>query len=156
MTALHLAEKRAHVILACRHMMRASAAVARIQRAVVSHPHTPTPSHPHTPTSSHPHTLTQPDARVEVMELDLASLQSVREFVTAFQNRHLPLHILVLNAAVFGGPLTKTVDSIETHFAVNHLGHFHLATLLADSLRDSAPSRVVVVTSESHWWAREK
>ena len=93
----------------------------------------------------------QPDAKAEVMELDLASLHSVREFAVSFQKRHLPLHILVLNAAVFGMPLTRTVDGIETHFGVNHLAHFHLANLLADNLRDSAPSRVVVLASESHW-----
>lgn len=97
-------------------------------------------------------TPVQPDAKVEVMELDLASLHSIKEFAVSFRNRHLPLHILVLNAAVFGGPLSKTVDGVETHFAVNHLGHFHLATLLSDNLRDSAPSRVIVIASESHWW----
>ena len=86
------------------------------------------------------------------MELDLASLHSVQGFATSFKKRHLPLHLLVLNAAVFGGQLSKTVDGIERHFAVNHLGHFLLATLLVDTLRDSAPSRVVVVASESHWW----
>lgn len=86
------------------------------------------------------------------MELDLASLHSIREFVNLFQKRHLPLHILVLNAGVFGGPYTKTVDGIETHFAVNYLGHYFLATLLVDSLRESGPSRVVVLSSESHWY----
>jgi WW domain-containing oxidoreductase len=126
-TALRLAEKGAHVILACRHMTRASTALAKIQNLV-------------------------PDAKAEVMELDLASLHSVREFAVSFQKRHLPLHILVLNAAVFGMPFTRTVDGIETHFAVNHLAHFHLANLLADNLRDSAPSRVVVLASESHWY----
>ena len=86
------------------------------------------------------------------MELDLASLHSITNFATSFQKRHLPLHILVLNAATFGGPLTYTVDGIEQHFGVNHLGHFHLTTLLTDTLKSSAPSRVVVLTSESHWY----
>jgi WW domain-containing oxidoreductase len=126
-TALHLAEKGAHVILACCHMTRATAAMTKIQKVV-------------------------PGAELEVMELDLASLHSVQDFTAAFQKRHLPLHILVLNAAVFGGPLSHTVDGVERHFAVNHLAHFHLASLLTDALRDSAPSRVVVVASESHWY----
>lgn len=85
------------------------------------------------------------------MELDLGSLHSVQKFADAFQKRHLPLHILVLNAAVFGGPLSHTVDGIEKHFAVNHLSHFFLTNLLSDVLKNSAPSRVVVVTAESHW-----
>ena len=85
------------------------------------------------------------------MELDLASLHSIRNFAASFQKRHLPLHILVLNAAVFGGPLSHTVDGIERHFAVNHLGHYYLANLLIDTLRESQPSRLVVVASESHW-----
>ena len=85
------------------------------------------------------------------MELDLGSLHSVQKFADTFQNRHLPLHILVLNAAVFGGPLSHTVDGIERHFAINHLSHFFLATLLSDVLKKSAPSRLVVITSESHW-----
>ena len=45
-----------------------------------------------------------------------------------------------------------TVDGLERHFAVNHLGHFYLARLLLPVLKKSKPSRVVVITSESHWW----
>ena len=44
-----------------------------------------------------------------------------------------------------------TVDGLERHFAVNHLGHFYLAQLLLPILKRSKPSRVVVITSESHW-----
>ncbi len=46
---------------------------------------------------------------------------------------------------------SKSVDGLEQHFAVNHLGHFYLANLLTPVLKRSKPSRVVVVTSESHW-----
>ena len=44
-----------------------------------------------------------------------------------------------------------TVDGLERHFAINHLGHFYLAQLLLPVLKRSKPSRVVVITSESHW-----
>ena len=44
-----------------------------------------------------------------------------------------------------------TADGLERHFAVNHLGHFYLAQLLLPVLKRSKPSRVVVITSESHW-----
>lgn len=86
------------------------------------------------------------------MHLDLSSLRSVKSFTEEFINRGLPLHILVCNAGVFGGPFTLTVDGLEKHFAVNHLGHFYLVTLLVEVLRSSKPSRVVMVTSESHWY----
>ena len=44
-----------------------------------------------------------------------------------------------------------TEDGLERHFAVNHVGHFYLAQLLQPLLRRSKPSRVIVVTSDSHW-----
>lgn len=44
-----------------------------------------------------------------------------------------------------------TIHGLEYHFAVNHLGHFYLATLLVPALKRSKPARVVVVSSESHW-----
>ena len=93
----------------------------------------------------------QPNASLEAMELDLGSLHSVKKFTETFISRQLPLHILVLNAAVFGGPLSFTVDGIERHFAINHLGHFFLANLLVNVMEKSSPSRVVVLASESHW-----
>ena len=47
--------------------------------------------------------------------------------------------------------LSLTTDGVEQHFGVNHLGHFYLCQQLAPALLRSKPSRVVVVTSESHW-----
>ena len=95
---------------------------------------------------------TQLLARVDTMQLDLSSLRSVKFFADEFINRGLPLHILVCNAGTFGGPFSLTVDGMEKHFAVNHLGHFYLAKLLVDVMIASKPARVVVVTSESHWY----
>ncbi len=94
----------------------------------------------------------KPSAKVEAMQLDLSSLRGVKAFADEFISKGLPLHILVLNAGVFGGPFTLTMDGMERHFAVNHLGHFYLATLLADVMKSSKPARVVVVSSESHWY----
>ena len=129
------------------------------QSLTLTHTHTPCthcPINTHTHTHSHTvtpraHTHTQLGAKVEAMQLDLSSLRSVRSFAEEFTSKALPLHILVLNAGVFGGPFTLTVDGLERHFAVNHIGHFYLAKLLVDVMKNSKPSRVVIVSSESHW-----
>ncbi|XP_075432861.1 WW domain-containing oxidoreductase isoform X2 [Ascaphus truei] len=89
-------------------------------------------------------------AKVEVMSLDLASLSSVQNFAEAFTSRNVSLHMLICNAAFLGGPWQLTEDDLEMSFQVNHLGHFYLVSLLQDVLRHSVPSRVVVVSSESH------
>ena len=85
--------------------------------------------------------------------LDLASLRSVKSFAEAFLARGLPLHILVCNAAVIEWDFALTEDGLERVFATNHLGHFYLVKLLLDQLLSSRPSRIVVVSSESHWYA---
>ena len=61
-----------------------------------------------------------------------------------------PLHVLIMNAAVFGLPYGTTVDGVERHFGVNHLGHFRLFQLLEDTIRQCT-TRIVVVSSDSHW-----
>lgn len=94
-------------------------------------------------------------ARVETMQLDLSSLRSIKSFAEEFINKGLPLHILVCNAGIFGGPFSLTVDGVERHFAVNHLGHFYLTKLLLSVMTASRPARVVVVTSESHWYVEK-
>ncbi|MCB0165143.1 MAG: SDR family oxidoreductase [Anaerolineae bacterium] len=87
---------------------------------------------------------------VEVSELDLNSLASVRRFVTAFKAKHNALHGLVNNAGVMNTPQGRTEDGFETQIGVNYLGHFLLTELLLDTLQTSAPSRVVCVSSVAH------
>ncbi|XP_050316166.1 WW domain-containing oxidoreductase [Anthonomus grandis grandis] len=82
------------------------------------------------------------------LHLDLASLASVSNFVNVIKSRYQQIHMLILNAGVFGLPYSKTIDNLETTFQVNHLSHFYL-TLMLESLLVSG-SRVVVVSSESH------
>lgn len=88
--------------------------------------------------------------KVEVMELDLGSLSSVRAFADAFLSRHSRLDGLVNNAGVMNTPQGRTADGFETQFGTNHLGHFLLTELLLDALKASAPSRVVCVSSVAH------
>uniref|UniRef100_UPI0037E8F698 polyprenol dehydrogenase n=1 Tax=Semicossyphus pulcher TaxID=241346 RepID=UPI0037E8F698 len=94
------------------------------------------------------------EAKVEFMKLDLASLQSVRQFVQCFREQDLPLNILVNNAGVMLLPEGRTEDGFEQHFAVNYLGHFLLTWLLLDTLKNSGKcghfSRVVNVSSSAH------
>jgi len=92
---------------------------------------------------------------VEVMDLDLADLSSVRSFASDYAKRHDRLDVLVNNAGLVLISRTETVDGFETTFGVNHLGHFLLTQLLLDQIRASAPSRIVVVSSDAHKQARK-
>ena len=93
--------------------------------------------------------LGQPQ-RCTVMEMDLASLASVRAFVENVRDATLPpLHAIVCNAGVQVVSGTEsTEDGVEMTFGVNHLGHF---TLVQGLLRELArPARIVVVSSGTH------
>lgn len=83
---------------------------------------------------------------VEVAELDLADLASVRKFADSVDF----VDVLVNNAGVLGLPLTRTADGFEAHMGTNHLGHFALTCLLGDRVRD----RVVAVASSNHALAK--
>jgi light-dependent protochlorophyllide reductase len=89
-------------------------------------------------------------SEISVMELDLASLQSVRNFVVQFSNSNFPpLQGLINNAGVqVMNGLEYTKDGFELTFGTNHLGHFLLTNLLLDKLVE--PSRIVVVSSGTH------
>ena len=87
---------------------------------------------------------------VEVRELDLARLESVRSFAKSFLSDHPRLDVLILNAGLTTAKREVTEDGFEMHFQVNHLAHFLLTHLLRERLLESAPARVVVVASSSH------
>jgi retinol dehydrogenase-13 len=87
---------------------------------------------------------------VEVMELDLASLASVRRFAETFVAKHGRIDSLVNNAGVMHCPEGKTEDGFETQFGVNYLGHLLLTELLLDTLKSNAPSWIVCVSSVLH------
>ncbi|KAI0156852.1 short chain dehydrogenase [Xylariaceae sp. FL1272] len=93
--------------------------------------------------------------KVEVIEMDLASLKSVRAGGSELLRRSGgKLNILINNAGVMACPEGKTEDGFETQFGTNHLGHFLLFQLLKDALIASATpsfnSRVVVLASAAH------
>ena len=86
---------------------------------------------------------------VELLLVDLASQQSIREAVASFKARHNRLDVLINNAAVFKFTRAVSPDGLELMFAVNHLGPFLLTNLLLDVLQASAPARVLTVTAPS-------
>ena len=89
--------------------------------------------------------------RIEAMDLDLSSSDSIRSAVAAIHARNLPLQSLVCNAGLQfrSGPVLSE-RGYELTFAVNHLGHFLLTNLLLERLAANAPARIVIVSSGVH------
>lgn len=87
---------------------------------------------------------------VEVEELELGSLASIRAFAGRFLAKHDALQILVNNAGVMACEFDKTSDGFEMQFGTNHLGHFLMTGLIAPALLRGAPSRVVSLSSRGH------
>ncbi|XP_017277488.1 dehydrogenase/reductase SDR family member 13 [Kryptolebias marmoratus] len=122
-TALELAKRGARVILACRSKERAEAAAFDIRRESGNN-------------------------QVLFMQLDLASLKSVRSFAETFLKSEPRLDILINNAGVIASG--RTEDGFGLAFGVNHLGHFLLTNLLLERLKQCGPSRVVTVSALLH------
>ncbi|CAL4915419.1 unnamed protein product [Urochloa decumbens] len=102
-----------------------------------------------------------PGARIDVLEMDLSSMASVRRFASEFESLNLPLNILINNAGIMTRNCTCSCDGLELHFATNHIafvlnaGHFLLTNLLLESMkktcRDSGTEgRIINVTSAGH------
>lgn len=120
-----LAAKGAHVVVAVRDLAKGRDAVARITRAT-------------------------PGAQVSLQELDLSSLDSVRQAATDLQAAHPRIDLLINNAGVMYPPKQVTRDGFELQFGTNHLGHFALTGLLLENLLPVAGSRIVTVASMAH------
>ncbi|MED6121129.1 Short-chain dehydrogenase TIC 32, chloroplastic [Stylosanthes scabra] len=96
-----------------------------------------------------------PSAQVDAMELDLSSLDSVKNFASHFNSSGLPLNILINNAGIMACPFMLSKDNIEMQFATNHLGHFLLTNLLLDTMKNTSrqtkrEGRIVNLSSEAH------
>lgn len=117
--------KGAEVILACRSMDKAEAALAELKRKI-------------------------PNAQAVVMKLDLASQKSVRRFAAAFKANYERLDVLLNNAGIMWVPYSTTEDGFESQFGTNHLGHFALTGLLLDLILATPDARVVNVSSIGH------
>jgi NAD(P)-dependent dehydrogenase (short-subunit alcohol dehydrogenase family) len=122
-TARELARAGANVVLACRDVRKGEAAAAEIRAAV-------------------------PGAQLQVAEMDLSSLASVRRFAGALEAGELAL--LINNAGIMMTPQQKTADGFELQFGTNHLGHFALTGLLLERLARADAARVVTLSSIEH------
>jgi NAD(P)-dependent dehydrogenase (short-subunit alcohol dehydrogenase family) len=98
------------------------------------------------------HASTKTTHKAFYLPLQLDDLNSVRECAALFLSRQLPLHLLVNNAGL-AGDKGQTRQGFEMAFGVNHLGHFLLTQLLLDTLKASAPAKVVTVASRAHLMA---
>jgi NAD(P)-dependent dehydrogenase (short-subunit alcohol dehydrogenase family) len=124
-TSRELAARGATVVLAVRDVRKGQAAVDDIA-------------------------ATTPGAALELQELDLASLESVRSGAEDLRGRHDRIDLLVNNAGVMYTPRLQTADGFEMQFGTNHLGHFAFTGLLLDRLLPVEGSRVVTISSVGH------
>ncbi|MGW5106565.1 SDR family NAD(P)-dependent oxidoreductase [Nocardia sp. NPDC004123] len=124
-TARVLAAHGASVVLAVRDVEKGKQAVARIAEIV-------------------------PGARLSVLALDLASLESVRAAAAELRAAHPRIDLLINNAGLMYPPRQNTADGFELQFGTNHLGHFALTGLVLDLLLKTPNSRVVTVASLAH------
>jgi NAD(P)-dependent dehydrogenase (short-subunit alcohol dehydrogenase family) len=95
-----------------------------------------------------------PEASLDSVALDLASLESVRHAAIEIRARYPRLDLLINNAGVMMTPHGQTADGFELQFGTNHLGHFALTGLVLPSLLEVDGSRVVTVSSNGHKMGR--
>src|SRR2546430_1518698 len=124
-TARELANRGATVVLVSRSRAKGEATQAHIKQATGNH-------------------------HVELLVADLSLLEDVRRLATEFQQTHRHLHLLVNNAGCAYPTRTLTSEGFEATLAVNYLAPFLLTELLLETLKASAPARIVNVSSAQH------
>lgn len=124
-TARYLAGSDARVIMACRNRAKAEAAVADIRSSTQS-------------------------GELVVMDVDLGNLTSIGDFVEEVASAFPAVDVLINNAGVMALDRGVTEDGFETHFGINHLGHFALTMLMLPLLERTEHGRVVNVSSIGH------
>ncbi|XP_050701475.1 retinol dehydrogenase 12-like [Eriocheir sinensis] len=125
--AKDLVSRGARVIMACRNVEKAERAAAEVRI----------------------HARGKGEAVVR--QVDTSDLASVRRFAARILKEEERLHLLINNAGIVGPPTREvTKDGLELTMATNHYGHFLLTNLLLGLIKRSAPSRIVILTSDSH------
>lgn len=124
--AIQLAKLGANVVMACRSAERGQKALEEVKALSKS-------------------------GKVDLMQVDMSSQLSIRNFADAFKAKYSKLDVLIHNAANFDNTLKTpelTEDKVETVFATNHVGIVLLTHLLMNLLKQSAPSRIITVASK--------
>ena len=124
-TAVDLAKRNARVILACRSVERGETAAVEVRKR-------------------------SGNDNVVFVQLDLASLDSVRKFAAKILEEEPRIDILINNVGILSPSFIKTADGIEATFAVNHLGHFLLTNLLLDRIKEAPSARIINVSSGAY------
>src|SRR6266852_9696957 len=124
-TARSLAAHGAHVVGAARDLNKAKAATEQVRKDAAAH-----------------------GGSFELVELDLASLKSVRACADKLLAKREPLDVVIANAGVMATPFGKTADGFETQFGTNHLGHFVLVNRIAPLIRNGG--RLINLSSAGH------
>jgi NAD(P)-dependent dehydrogenase (short-subunit alcohol dehydrogenase family) len=124
-TARSLAAHGAQVVGAARDLTKAEAATSQVRKDAAAH-----------------------GGSFELVELDLASLKSVRACTDKLLAKEEPFDVVIANAGVMATPFGHTVDGFETQFGTNHLGHFVLVNRIASLIR--AGGRLINLSSSGH------
>ncbi|KAJ7984505.1 hypothetical protein DPEC_G00355510 [Dallia pectoralis] len=124
-TAKELAKRGGRIIMGCRDIEKCEVAAKEIRGQTLN-------------------------PNVYARHIDLGSIKSIRQFAERVNQEEKHVDVLINNAGVMRCPAGKTEDGFDTQFGVNHLGHFLLTNLLLEKLKDSAPSRVINLTSLAH------
>src|SRR6202521_2557540 len=124
-TARSLAAHGAQVVGAARDLKKAEAATALVRKGSAAK-----------------------GGSFELVELDLASLKSVRDCSDHLWERGEPCDVVIANAGVMATPFGRTADGFETQFGTNHLGHFVLVNRITSLIRGGG--RLINLSSAGH------
>jgi NAD(P)-dependent dehydrogenase (short-subunit alcohol dehydrogenase family) len=124
-TARSLAAHGAHVVGAARDLAKAEQATVQVRKDAAAH-----------------------GGGFETVELDLASLSSVRDSADKLLKKGEPFDVVIANAGVMATPFGNTMDGFETQFGTNHLGHFVFVNRIASLVR--AGGRLINLSSSGH------
>ena len=121
-----LSKKGARVIMAVRNLQKGNAALEEIKKE-------------------------NPNAKLDLMQLDLSDFDSIRQFSSVFHTKYTQLDVLINNAGVMDPAQREvTKQNFEIQFGTNHLGHFLLTGLLLEVLKKTPNSRIAVQSSLVH------
>lgn len=124
-TALDLSTRGAKIIMACRDTKKAEKTAAFITQ--------------------------ETGGKVDVIQMNLSSLASIREFAEQIKGKYHRIHQLINNAGIMFAPQSKTDDGFDITIGTNHLGHFYLTHLLLPLMKHSEPARIINLASLGHW-----